>query len=81
MSWTTEESEMEYSEAMEEYGEKTATFQRFYKNYFTYKTENLTILAKHGYRVEFKPEMAVREIPNVHRIEREGTVVWEAATV
>ncbi len=81
MSWTTEESEMERSEAMEEYGEKTATFQRFYKNYFTYKAGNLTILAKHGYRVEFKSEMKVREIPNVHRIEREGTVVWEAATV
>lgn len=81
MSWTTEESEMEYSEAMEKYGENTATFQRFYKNYFTYKAGNLTILAKHGYRVEFKPEMNVGEIPNVRRIEREGEVVWEGATV
>jgi len=81
MSWTTEESEMEYSEAMEEYGEKTATFQRFYKNVFTYETENLTIFADHGYRVEFNPEMNVGEIPNVRRIEREGEVVWEGATV
>lgn len=81
MGWTTEKSEMEFSKAMEEHGEKVATFQRYHKNYFTYKTENLTILAKQAYRVEFKPEMKIHKIPNVHRIEREGSVVWEAATV
>lgn len=81
MSWTAEESEMEYSEAMEKYGEETATFQRYYKNLFTYKTESLTVVAKQGYRVEFKPEMKLRNVPNVHEIKRGEETVWRAVSV
>ena len=81
MSWTAEESEMEYSEAMEEYGEETATFRGYYKNYFTYETENLTILAEHGYRVKFEQKMKVSEIPNIYEIKRGESTVWRAVTV
>jgi hypothetical protein len=81
MSWAAEESEMEYSEAMEEYGEETATFQGYYKNFFTYEAENLTILAEHGYRVEFEPEMKVGEIPNIYEIKRGENTIWRAVRV
>ena len=81
MSWTAEESEMEYSETMEEYGEETATFQGYYKNYFTYETENLTVLAEKGYRVRFEPKMEVNNIPNIYEIKRGEETVWRAVIV
>ena len=50
-------------------------------NRFTYETENLTIIADEGYRMEFKPEMKVREIPNIYEIKRGEETVWRGVRI